>query len=115
MRVIIAGSRTIDDPSVLKEVFVYCGWDITTVVSGTARGADRLGEDWAEANDIPVLKFPADWNRHGRKAGFIRNTEMAKNADALIALWDGKSRGTAHLINIARQNNLAVHIHNVEH
>jgi len=69
-----------------------------TIISGRAKGADRLGERFAQEHNIPTQLFPADWNTHGRKAGFIRNLKMAKAADILIAFWDGQSRGTQHMI-----------------
>ena len=76
-------------------------WEITEVVSGGARGVDKLGEIWAVKNDIPIRLFPANWKEHGRSAGYIRNKEMANYADALIALWDGKSAGTRHMVDLA--------------
>ena len=74
------------------------GFEIAAVISGGARGADAAGETWAYANRIPVEVFPANWNEYGKKAGPIRNQQMADVADALIALWDGKSRGTRDMI-----------------
>jgi hypothetical protein len=112
MRVIIAGSRNITDPQALLDALQEVDWQITQVVCGMARGADKLGYDWARANDIPIAEFPADWNRYGKSAGYKRNAEMAKNADALLALWDGQSRGTNNMIYLAACNNLQVHIFN---
>lgn len=71
---------------------------ITEVVSGGAKGVDSLGEVWAHSMGVPVKVFPADWDKHGKKAGFVRNAEMAEYADALIAVWDGQSRGTYDMI-----------------
>jgi len=79
-------------------------------LSGAARGADTLGEEWAVMCGIPIEKYPADWNAHGKSAGYKRNTVMAEHAEALIALWDGKSRGTAHMIEIAKRHGLRVHV-----
>lgn len=76
---------------------------ITEVVSGGATGADTLGEEWANLHAIPVKRFPADWARHGKKAGPIRNVEMGVYADGLIAFWDGQSRGTLHMINYMKE------------
>jgi hypothetical protein len=84
--------------------------EITEVVCGLARGVDSLGKKWAEKNDIPVKEFPADWDRHGRKAGYLRNVEMVKYADALIAVWDGESKGTQHVITEARKRRLQVYV-----
>ena len=83
---------------------------IDTVISGGARGADSLGERWANENKKELLRFPADWGKYGRAAGHIRNAEMAKNADALIAIWDGESRGTKDMINKAKKHGLQIYI-----
>lgn len=83
-------------------------WDITEVISGTAKGADKLGERFAKENNLTLHRFPADWNRYGKSAGYKRNVEMADNADALLALWDGKSRGTKHMIDIVRSRVMAL-------
>lgn len=64
----------------------------------TWHGADYLGEKYAEYYKIPVKPFPAEWNKYGKKAGVLRNEEMAKYANCLIAFWDGKSKGTANMI-----------------
>ncbi|MEO5581136.1 MAG: SLOG family protein [Saprospiraceae bacterium] len=80
------------------------------MVSGTARGTDMLGERYADEKGIPKKQFPADWPKYGKSAGYKRNTEMAKYADSLIAFWDGKSRGTKHMIDLAKQYNLKVRV-----
>tara|TARA_R100000781_G_scaffold52181_1_gene34280 strand:+ start:2588 stop:2953 length:366 start_codon:yes stop_codon:yes gene_type:complete len=121
MKLIIAGSRDITDYGVVENAMQMLIMDsliegfmpITEVVSGTARGADRLGELWATVHNIPIKRMPANWAHHGKRAGYIRNSEMAMYADALIALWDGKSRGTGHMIDLAHQYNIPVHIHKV--
>jgi hypothetical protein len=69
-----------------------------------------MGEEWAARNNIPVELFPADWDRFGRSAGHRRNADMAARAEALVALWDGKSPGTKGMIDIARQRGLKVHV-----
>lgn len=98
MKVVIAGSRSIQKQEDVDYAMSFCPFEITEVVSGGATGVDTLGENWAKANNIPVKVFPAQWDLHGKAAGFIRNEQMAKYADALIAIWDGKSRGTEHMI-----------------
>lgn len=115
MRCIIAGSRSITDPSDVDDAIRSSGWfeKIETVLSGTARGVDRMGERWAENHVRHVERWPADWNRHGKSAGFLRNQDMAANADALIAVWDGKSRGTSHMVGVAYQAGLYVYVHTV--
>lgn len=111
MRVIIAGTRTITDPAIIAEAIALAGFDVTEVVSGGARGVDRLGEAWARARGIRVRVFPAEWARYGRRAGPVRNRTMAEHADALIAIWDGASRGTAVMIDAARARGLAIYVH----
>ena len=117
-KVIIAGGRDFDDYNRLK---TYCdkilenkrnqGYRII-IISGTARGADTLGERYAKEKGYEVLRFPADWNTYGKRAGYIRNKEMAENADACICFWDNISNGTRHMINIAKEKRLPTRIVN---
>ena len=111
MKTIIAGSRTILDYKHIIDAIKSCPFPITSVVSGHANGADTLGEWYAENHQLPLEIFPANWKEHGRSAGYIRNTEMAKNAEALVVLWDGQSSGTRHMINIAKVKGLKIHVH----
>lgn len=102
MKVIIAGSRSISDLACVEQAARYSGFEFSEVVCGMAPGADKLGYEWAKSQDIPVKEFPAKWrDKDGvldRAAGFHRNTAMAQYADALVAVWDGKSNGTGHMI-----------------
>ena len=111
MRTIIAGSRTCKDIHQLIEALNKIDWQITEVVCGKASGADHLGELWANFMNIPVKEFPADWKKFGKSAGYKRNVEMANYADALIALWDGKSPGTQNMINLANKKQLKVYVY----
>lgn len=111
MKTIIAGSRTCSNKQSLISAIEACGWTPTVVISGGARGADQLGEAWAKENHIPCETYLAEWDKLGRSAGYIRNATMADKAEALIALWDGKSPGTAHMIRLANQRGLRVHVH----
>lgn len=116
MKVIIAGSRNISGSMwVQRAVSKAANQGIvpTEVVSGGARGVDLLGEAWAERNGIPIKRFLADWEHEGKAAGPIRNVEMANYADALVAIWDGQSRGTARMIKTARKMGLLVCIMHV--
>lgn len=99
-RVIIAGSRGYDNYEQLKVVtdFALRKKESVTIISGTARGADKLGERYAEEMGHNVMRFPADWEQYGKSAGYIRNKEMAEVADMLIAFWDGESKGTKNMI-----------------
>jgi hypothetical protein len=87
--------------------------EITEVVSGGASGADKMGEAYAAENNIPVKVFPADWTKYGKSAGPRRNMEMALYADALIAFWDGQSRGTKHMIETAQKEGLTIYVHRI--
>lgn len=112
MKIIIAGSRNFSNYNKLKEFcnkfllqFNICDDDIE-IISGTANGADKLGERYANEMGFKIIRFPADWNRFGKSAGYRRNEEMAEYADVLIAFWDGKSKGTKHIIDLANDNGL---------
>lgn len=91
------------------------GWsdEITTVVSGAAKGVDAMGERWADENDIEIARYPAEWKTHKRAAGPIRNRKMAENADRLIALWNGSSKGTGGMIGLAEKHGLEVYVHRI--
>lgn len=114
-RVIIAGSRSC--PETEHDLFVKVTDIIrslkradTEIVSGTARGADRFGEWFADTYEIPVKRFPANWDKFGKSAGYIRNKEMADYSTHLIALWDGKSKGTKHMVDLAKEKGLKIRI-----
>lgn len=112
MKVIIAGGRDFMDFELL---YTSCkkilgNKEVEEIVSGCAKGADRVGEKYAEFNKIQIKKFPAEWDKYGKAAGYRRNKDMAEYADALIAFWDGKSKGTKHMIDLATANKLEVHV-----
>ena len=109
MKVIVAGSRSVRDLAPVEEAIQQSGFQITELVSGGARGVDRLAEQWARGRGIPVRTFRPDWVRAGRGAGFASNREMADYADALVAVWDGQSRGTAHMVEAMRKRGKPVH------
>lgn len=110
MRVIIAGSRTISRYAAVEKAVIKSGFSIDVVISGGARGVDRLGELWARRNGIPVRRFPAAWGRYGKKAGYLRNERMARCGEGLIAVWDGQSPGTSQMIEIAKTKGLKVFV-----
>lgn len=109
VRVIIAGSRDIRDANAVYEAIKASGFSITTILSGCATGVDTIGECYAKHYAIPVEKHPADWATNGRAAGPIRNDYMARHADALILVWDGKSRGSASMLRLAKERGLQIH------
>ena len=119
MKTVIAGSRIFENPKDASEVLKLIedcpiSFEITEVVSGTAKGVDRIGEFWANTGGIPVKQFRADWNTHGRAAGPIRNEEMAKYADACIVIWDGKSKGSSNMIKNALKHKLKLYTYIID-
>lgn len=110
MKVIIAGGRDIENYNLIVEAINDSEFDISEVVSGGAKGVDTMGEHWADKHNIPVKRFLARWEIYGRSAGPHRNIEMANYAEALIAVWDGKSRGTKNMIETAKKRKLDIYI-----
>lgn len=112
-KMIIAGSREITDYNIVQEAVIlaekHFGWDYTKeIVSGMARGVDTVAVEYAHLNGIHVTGMPADWDKEGKAAGYKRNERMAIYADALVAVWDGYSRGTWHMIDLAMKHNLKI-------
>lgn len=112
MKVIIAGGRKFNDYSLLSSVCDYMlqNQHYIEIISGTAKGADKLGEKYAEERGYKIIPFPADWQLYGKAAGYKRNQLMAQNADALICFWDGVSKGSKHMIDLAEKEGLKVKI-----
>lgn len=111
-KVVVAGSRNFNNYNLLKEKldFLLQNKKNIEIVSGTARGADTLGERYAKERGYSLKRFPANWEKHGRKAGYIRNKEMRDYADAVVVFWDGESRGTKHMIDLSKEKNLPIKI-----
>lgn len=114
MRTIIAGSRSITSYKDIEDAIYFSNIKPTVIISGGAKGVDSLGEDFAFKNDLKLEVYPAQWDKYGRSAGYKRNALMATKADALVAVWDGTSRGTKHMIDIANAMKLQVYVYNVE-
>lgn len=114
-KVIIAGSRGFSNYKLLRE---QCNKYLrekrktsnVIIVSGHARGADTLGEKYAQDEGFALEIYPAQWKKLGKQAGYRRNEQMAEVADALIAFWDGSSKGTKHMIDIMNEKNLLVRV-----
>jgi len=111
-KIIVAGGRDFSDYTLLKEklddVIKFLG-DFE-LICGMASGADMLGWDYAKFNNLHISEFPADWDGKGKAAGYIRNEDMAKYADACIVFWDGKSKGSKHMIDLAEKHGLSLAI-----
>jgi hypothetical protein len=111
MRCIIAGSRDFTDQRLVDEAMETCGFasEVTEVVCGMARGVDTLGLRWANRRGLAVARYPANWDRWGKRAGLVRNEEMARNAEALVAI-PGEGPGTKHMITMAWRYELRIYI-----
>lgn len=109
MKIAIVGSRSFNDYDLMKQVIdnykesnnVF----FSAVVSGGARGADSLGERYANENGLEKIIFKADWAKFGKRAGFLRNVDIIKNCDICFAFWDGESHGTKHDIDLCKEYN----------
>lgn len=116
-KIIVAGSRDFNDYQLLerelikfmKELGLNDNQDIE-IVSGTARGADKLGEQFGRKHGYAIKQFPANWDTYGKSAGYRRNADMANYANACIVFWDGKSKGSKHMIDLANKCNLKVKV-----
>jgi len=118
IRIIIAGGRDFNDYDKAVESFKLLLSDLKKdfdtsktnieIVSGGANGADRIGEKFAKKNKVELIRFLANWDKYGKSAGYIRNKEMAEyakeldNIGVLLAFWDGKSKGTKHMIDLSK-------------
>lgn len=112
-KIIIAGGRDFSDYELLKSkcsAIINKLWKLSDIeiVSGGAKGADSLGEMFANEMGYDLKLFPADWDKNGMAAGPIRNKEMGDYSDYLIAFWDEKSKGTKHMINYAKSKGITV-------
>ena len=114
MKTIIAGGRNVTETDIFESALAELPWQISEVVSGAAKGVDAMGEQWAAKNGIPVKQFKADWKTYGRAAGPKRNEQMAEYGEALLAIWDGESKGTANMIKNAEKQGLTVHVFRFE-
>jgi hypothetical protein len=108
MKLAIIGSRGFCDEGVLNETLyrhfsIEGQWLMDEIVSGGATGADKLGAAWAKEHNIKLTEFIPDWAKYGKRAGFIRNEDIVKAADMVLAFWDGASKGTANSLAIAKR------------
>jgi hypothetical protein len=106
MKVVICGSRNLQNYQLVEEAVTRSGFEISIVLSGGSRGVDRIGIAFARNHHHPVQVFMPEWERLGKRAGMVRNREMAQAAEAVIAIWDGKSRGTRNMIGLASIHHL---------
>lgn len=109
MKCVIAGSRNFSDYYLMETVLEQFP-EITEVLSGTANGADVMGELWAQSKGIPVSRYPAQWDTYGRQAGHLRNGVMLDEADSVICFWDGHSAGTRNMAGMAEVQDKLIHL-----
>ena len=116
MKIIIAGSREIFDYELLKKFMkkICDQYEITQVISGNAKGMDKCGEYWAVEHGIPIVDMPADWDKHGKAAGPIRNAEMLKISDLILVIKKTESRGSSHMASIAKASGKPTFVYNVD-
>ena len=109
-KVVIAGGRDFNNfPNLCTKLDGYLKEKVKThkivIISGGARGADTLGEKYAQLRRFSVIKMKADWEKHGKSAGFVRNGDMLNAADGIVCFWNKQSKGTKHMIDITTKAN----------
>lgn len=108
MKLAIIGGRDFTDYALLECMvhshFTHLGeLGVTEIVSGGAKGADSLGARFARENGIKLTEHLPDWDRYGKRAGFVRNELIVKDADTVLVFWNGESRGTGNSLSIAKR------------
>ena len=112
MKLAVVGSRGFDNYNLLNTYLtkIHLREPITCIVSGGAKGADKLSERWAKENNIPTKIFYPDWDKFGKRAGFLRNNDIITEADKILACWDGISNGTKNSIELSKRQNKKCHV-----
>jgi hypothetical protein len=112
MKLAVVGSRNFNDYSLMKRYLdkIHSVEPITCIISGGAKGADILSERWARENNIDTKIFKPEWDKYGKKAGFLRNVDIITYSNKVIAYWDGVSKGTKHSIDLANKEGKKVKI-----
>ena len=115
-KVVVAGGRTFSDYELLRTTLdsllrAKRTTHHVVIISGAARGADKLGERYSdETEGVTTMQFFADWDNKGRSAGYLRNAQMASTADAVVVFWDGKSKGSKHMVDISKAAGLPLRV-----
>ena len=114
-KIAIVGGRTFDMKEYMHGVLIHliatgAIENNLTLVCGEAKGADSVGRVLFEEVTLPIESYPADWDKYGKSAGYIRNAEMAEMCDVAVAFWDGESRGTKHMIDAVRKLGKVCHV-----
>ena len=114
MKMMISGSRTINDYQLLEEAIAESAWEPTEIIAGGSSGVDKLAEQYAEQRGLQFTLYRPNWALHKRGAGHRRNEDMVNACDVLVALWDGESRGTKHAIEFAQKKGKRTYVRTVE-
>jgi hypothetical protein len=117
-KLLVCGSRTIRDTTYIKgptqwaknqiDAYWYYNlacYDELIMIEGAAKGIDTIAKEYAQENDWKIEEYPAEWDKYGKSAGYIRNELMVKAADEVLILWDGESKGTKHDIDLCEKYN----------
>ncbi len=99
----VIGSRSFNDYDLLEKEINSLHFDIDLIISGGAKGADTLGEQYANKYGIKTMIFKPNWKKYGMSAGFKRNRDIIQKCDAVIAFWDGISKGTKNSLDTAKK------------
>ena len=110
----VVGSRGFNDYKALQRILnkIRTKYDIDTIISGGANGVDKFAEKYAHENNLKMIVHPANWDKYGKRAGYIRNVDIWNDAFMGLAIWDGKSPGTKHSFDIAKKQNKQLIIYN---
>ena len=101
VKLAVIGSRSFHNYAFMCDILKW--YDISSIISGGARGADKLAEQYAMEHSIPIKVFPANWDKYGKRAGFLRNEQIIDACDEVVAFWDSISSGTAHSLKLAEE------------
>lgn len=116
VKLAIVGSRGFQDYDALVEfidrIIKENDYEVTEVISGGAKGADRLGELWARTRGYPIIIYQAEWDKYGKSAGFRRNYDIIQRCDIVFAFWDGESKGTKHDLELAEKFGKQIFLYN---
>jgi hypothetical protein len=117
MNLAIIGSRNFTDEKLFKEkiipILAHLEEEVV-IISGGAKGADTLAENYANQNNLKMIVIKPDWKKYGRGAGIVRNTEIINQSDMVIAFWDGQSKGTKDSVSKAKKLGKVVHVIKLE-
>ena len=114
MKIAVVGSRGIGDYLILEQIWnkLNLGYEGHTIISGAAKGVDQIARKFALNHSLGLVEYKADWDKYGKKAGFIRNKDIINECEICIAIWDGESKGTAHDIRLCKEMKKRLYLYN---